>query len=66
MGKEQFSYRITKNGNVFVYWQATQTRDRPQRSASQKAHQRIASDGSQTTTRARPGHFKRGNERPVY
>jgi hypothetical protein len=24
MGKEQFSYRITKNGKVFVYWHGTQ------------------------------------------
>ena len=24
MGKEQFSYRITKNGKLFVYWHGEQ------------------------------------------
>jgi hypothetical protein len=24
MGKEQFTYRITKNGKIFVYWHGTQ------------------------------------------
>ncbi len=70
MGKEQFSYRITKNGKVFVYWHgANGKREIVLRGA--KAARLIRElpemdDEAQQLALARvTGNFKRGNERPA-
>lgn len=69
MGKEQFSYRITKNGKLFVYWHGKQgkreivlkgtragtlVRDLPG----------LNPDQQQLALAKATGNFKRGNERP--
>ncbi len=58
MGKEQFSYRITKNGKIFVYWHRTNgMREIVLKGAGQEAHQRAAWHGARTTaTRAGACH----------
>jgi hypothetical protein len=70
MGKEQFSYRITKNGKVFVYWYgANGKREIVLKGA--KAARLIRGlpgmdDEAQQFALARvTGNFKRGNERPA-
>ncbi len=69
MGKERFSYRITKNGKLFVYWHGNYgqreivlrgtraerlIRDLPGMNPEQQ----------QLALAKATGNFKRGNERP--
>jgi hypothetical protein len=68
MGKEQFSYRITKNGKVFVYWHGTQGKReivlKGARAAKLKEDLTTMNPEEQQLALARAtGNFKRGNER---
>jgi hypothetical protein len=70
MAKERFSYRITRNGKLFVHWRGKQgkreivlkgaraeklVRELPARDPKQQ----------QLVLARVPGNFKRGNERPL-
>ncbi len=70
MGKEQFSYRITKNGKLFVYWHGKQGKREVvlagARAAKLTRELPAMAPGQQQLALARAtGNFKRGNERPV-
>ncbi len=70
MGKEQFSYRITKNGKVLVYWHgANGKREIVLKGArAEKLIEDLPgmdADQQQLTLARATGNFKRGNERPV-
>ncbi len=70
MGKEQFSYRITKNGKVFVYWHGTNGKReivlRGAKAARLIRELQGMDDEAQQFALARvTGNFKRGNERPA-
>ena len=68
MGKERFTYRITKNGKVFVHWHGTNGK-REIVLGGAKAAKLIVElpamdDESQQLALAKAtGNFKRGNER---
>ena len=68
MGKEQFSYRITKNGKVFVYWHGTPGR-REIVLKGARAERLIrdlptmSPEERQLALARATGNFKRGNER---
>ena len=70
MGKEQFSYRITKNGKLFVYWHGKQGQ-REIVLAGARAAKLISGlptllpEQQQLVLARATGNFKRGNERPV-
>ena len=68
MGKENFSYAITKNGNLLVYWHGRQGR-RKIVLKGRRAEKLITElptmtpDQQQLTLSRSTGNFKRGNER---
>ena len=70
MGKERFSYRITKNGKVFVYWHGNQGK-REIVLKGARAEKLISelpgmdAEGQQLALARATGNFKRGNERRV-
>ena len=70
MGKEQFSYRITRNGKVFVYWCGNHGQReivlkgvRAERLIRELPS--MTPDQQQLALARSTGNFKRGNERPV-
>ena len=68
MSGERFSYRITKNGKLFVYWHGNQGK-REIVLKGARAERLInvlptMTPEQQQLARA-TGNFKRGNERPV-
>ena len=70
MGNERFSYRITRNGKVFVYWHgANGKREIVLKGArAEKLIQELpgmAADRQQLALARATGNFKRGNERRV-
>jgi hypothetical protein len=70
VGKEQFSYRIAKNGKVFVYWQGTQGKREIVLKGTRAARlirdlPAINPEEQQLELARSTGNFKRGNERPV-
>ena len=70
MGRERFSYRITKNGKVFVYWHGGHGK-REIVLKGARAEKLIRDlpgmdpDQQQLAFARATGNFKRGNERPV-
>lgn len=68
MGKEKFSYRITKNGKIFVKWHGTNGK-REIVLKGGKAERLIRElpamddEGKQLALARATGNFKRGNER---
>ena len=70
MGKEQFSYRITKSGKVFVYWHGENGKREivmKGARAERLIRELPATDNEQqqlALARA-TGNFKRGNVRPA-
>ena len=70
MGKEQFSYRITKNGKVFVYWHGNPGKREfvLKGSRAEKLIRELpgmAADRQQLALARATGNVKRGNERRV-
>lgn len=68
MGKEHFSYRITKNGKIFVYWQGgSGEREIVIKGARAERLTRdlltMDSEQQQLALARATGNFKRGNER---
>jgi hypothetical protein len=68
MGKEQFTYRITKNGKILVYWHGTQGKReivlKGVRAARLIRDLPTMNPEEQQLALARStGNFKRGNER---
>ncbi len=69
MGNEQFSYRITKNGKVFVWWHGSRGK-REIVLKGARADKLIAElpgmdrEQEQFALARATGNFKRGNERP--
>jgi hypothetical protein len=69
MGKEPFSYRITKNGKVFVYCHGEQRkREIVLKGARVKklVTELPAMDPKQLALTRSTGNLKRGNERPIH
>jgi hypothetical protein len=70
MGKEQFSYRFTKNGKVFVYWQGKNGK-REIMMKGTRAERLIRelpamiNEQQQLALARATGNFKRGNESPI-
>ncbi len=68
MGKEQFSYRITKNGKVFIYWHG-KNGEREIVMKGARAERLIRELSAMDTEQQQlalaraTGNFKRGNER---
>ena len=70
MGKEQFSYRFTKNGKVFVYWQGKNgKREIVMKGARAERLIRelpaMDTEQQQLALARATGNFKRGNESPI-
>ena len=70
MGKERFSYRITKNGKVFVYWNGKQGKREIVLKGARAARlirdlPTMNPEEQQLALARSTGNFKRGNERPV-
>ena len=70
MGNERFSYRITRNGKVLVYWHgATGRREIVLKGARADKLIRelhgMDADRQQLALARATGNFKRGNERPA-
>ncbi len=68
MGKEQFSYQITKNGKLFVYWHGKQGKREIvlKRTRAEKLISGLpamTSEQQQLALAQATGNFKRGNER---
>jgi hypothetical protein len=68
MGKEQFSFRITKNGRVFVYWHGPRGKREIVLSGTLAARLTNAlptmnPEEQQLALARATGNFKRGNER---
>jgi hypothetical protein len=68
MGKERFSYRITKNGKVFVYWHGTHGQREIVLKGARAAKligdmQTMNLEEKQLALAKATGNFKRGNER---
>ena len=68
MGNERFSYRITRNGKVYVYWYgANGKREIALKGARAEKLIRelpgMAADRRQLALARATGNFKRGNER---
>jgi hypothetical protein len=69
MGREQFSYRITKDGKVLVLWHGNQGK-REIVLKGERARRLIAElhgadhEQEQLALARATGNFKRGNERP--
>jgi len=69
-GKERFSYRITKNGKVFVYWHEKQGRREIVLKGARAARlirdlPTMNPEEQQLALAKSTGNFKRGNERPA-
>jgi hypothetical protein len=70
MGKEQFSYRITKNGKIFVYWHRTNGK-REIVLKGARAERLIRElpgmdpEQQQLALARATGNFKHGNESPA-
>ncbi len=71
MGKEVFSYRLTKKGEVRIFWEGHGSRHGVMtlggvrgRKLSDELSASDSDDGVQNTLRRVTGNFKRGNERP--
>ncbi len=70
MAKEQFSYRITKNGKLCVYWHGEQgKREIVLKGArAEKLIRELPTmdpEKQQLALARATGNFKRGNERPI-
>jgi hypothetical protein len=70
MGKEQFSYRITKNGKIFDYWHGKQGKREIVLKGARAARlirdlPTMNPEEQQLALARSTGNFKRGNERPV-
>ena len=70
MSREQFSYRITRNGKLFVYWHGERGKREIMLSGAQaekliNALPAMTPDQQQLALARATGNFKRGNERPV-
>ena len=70
MGKEQFSYRISRNGKLFVYWHgANGKREIVLKGARAERLSRelpgMSAEGQQLALARATGNFKRGNERRI-
>ena len=70
MGKEQFSYRITKNGKIFVYWYGKQGKREIVLKGARAARlirdlPTMNPEEQQLALARSTGNFKRGNERLV-
>jgi len=70
MAKEQFSYRITKNSKLFVYWHGKQgKREIVLKGArAEKLIRELPTmdpKKQQLALAQATGNFKRGNERPI-
>ena len=70
MGKEQFSYRVTKNGKIFVYWHGKQGKREIVLKGAPAARlirdlPTMNPEEQQLALARSTGNFKRGNERPV-
>jgi len=70
MCKEQFSYRITKNGKVFVYWHGKQRKREivlkgPRAEKLIRELPAMAFEQQQLALARATSNFKRGNERPI-
>ena len=70
MGKEQFSYRITKNGKIFVYWHGKLGKREIVLKGARAARlirdlPTMNPEEQQLALARSTGNFKRGNERPV-
>jgi hypothetical protein len=68
MGGEQFSYKITKNGKVFVYWHGTHGRREIALRGARGAKlvnelPTMNPEEKQLALAKATGNFKRGNER---
>jgi hypothetical protein len=68
MGKDQFSYRITKNGKVFVYWHGTHGQREIVLKGARAAKlindlPSMNPEEEQLALARATGNFKRGNER---
>jgi hypothetical protein len=68
MGKEQFSYRITKNGKVFVHWHGTRGRREIVLKGTRASRlirdlPKMNPEEQQLALARSTGNFKRGNER---
>jgi hypothetical protein len=68
MGGEQFSYKITKNGKVFVYWHGTHGRREIVLRGARAAKlvnelPTMNPEEKQLALAKAAGNFKRGNER---
>ena len=71
MGEEQFSYRITKYGKLFVYWHGEQGNREielkgPRVEKLTSELPAMDPEQQQLALARATGNFKRGNERPVY
>jgi hypothetical protein len=69
MAGERFSYRITKNGKLFVYWHGTNGRREIvlKGAKSEKLITELPGmdhEAQQLALARATGNFKRGNERP--
>jgi hypothetical protein len=69
MGKEHFSYRITKNGKIFVYWHGTNGKReivlKGAPKGSPEALSGMDAEAQQLALARATGNFKRGYERPA-
>ncbi|HEX5701263.1 MAG TPA: hypothetical protein VFX77_11490 [Rubrobacter sp.] len=70
MGKEQYSYRITKNGKLFVYWHGEQGKREivlkdPRAERLIRDLPAMDPEQQQLALARATANFKRGNERPV-
>ena len=68
MGGEQFSYKTTKNGKVFVYWHGTHGRREIVLKGAREAKlvnelPTMNPEEKQLALAKATGNFKRGNER---
>ena len=68
MGKEQFSYTITKTGKVFVYWHGTHGKREIVLNGARAAKlindlPTMTPEEKQLALARATGNFKRGNER---
>ena len=69
MGKERFSYQITKNGKVFVYWHGKKGKREivlkgPKADRLISELPKMNREQEQLALAQATGNFKRGNERP--
>jgi hypothetical protein len=70
MGKEQFSYRITKNGKLFLYWHGEQGKREmvlkgPRAEKLTSELPAMNPEQQQLALAWATGNFKLGNERPA-